>query len=1178
MPIFTAVAAAVSAFAATTVGGYVVQAVVGYAVSYAVSTLFAAEEVPAEKAKEDGGYAYVSGSIDVAKQLGSKQQLGPATTNKLSVAYGNSLIKPIIIDAKISSDQQTMWYVCAICEAPEPGNSISFLHPGPPTRNNQYRPLVYWGDKRMEFRENDYTTVARLVDDYNGGQEDNKYDGKMQVWLYNNGSTSGQFGAPSAASILDSTAIDPDSIRWTNNTDYAMYKCAFAIVKVKYDQEIGLTGLQELSFYVSNTIKTPGNVLYDYLTNTRYGCGLPTKFVDSASLAKLNTYSAKTINYTKTNQAGVVTNVSGPRFEIHGAVDTTKTCWDNLQLIAKCCDSWIRWNETTAKWGVVINQSISQAGLGYGNLPIILCDTHYEDYGSGNLSQFKVMHAVGSLDIQPIDLNSTFNKAEVQYVNKDIRWTTSMEYLSINPTLLSANEPENELKISLPFATNPGQALFIAKRKLAQSREDLVITVKIEHSGIQIEAGDIVRIYHKQYGWTNADGFVWGKLFRVNEVREEKSDDGSLGVQISCFEYNDDIYEQFDLNAFQPEENTALRNPNIIDPPTLISITESNEAVIVPYFNLNCIVSSSGITNAIEVWYYEGISGLSAATLETVQFKLLMTQQPKLTPVYDKGETIAIMISTLPANQEGLTYYMKARAVGTLKKSLYSSEILNFRWQPIGIADNTSGTVPGALSLFWNHDFITASGTGTHSYINLYSVALPTLNAEAPAVEEITYDVNLTNWTGTTAFTRQSGTGTETTRLAVLYKVDSWTKIPNWDTQQGMYWTTSTVSKNGAVAFRAGKFGSTDVAFGTWYLEKSVNNGATWEVLTGAGLKQWGPIAMSADGQKIFAITYNPIPSTDKHYRRSLDGGVTWTQHAVADSYALGSIACSDDGTKVFITGSDNYGGVFTSSDSGLTWTRRTPFGTPWGKIRCNSTGTILYATSDAQDRLQKSIDGGLNWTNLVNAPNNFYDQYAISSDAKHLIAVQSLGESGSQLYTSSDFGVTWTYRAAAGTRLWSSAVWVSDDGLTMYACADYLYQSKNGGISWTVRPSSTNHSWQFLMCDNTTKTIMIGAAGGNMYRNTALPNTYAGLEDWQILYEVNPTVASWTYVATATSGELAVGNASVVTELTIPKKDTPSFSVAMVSKTGANTLDTQNTVTMAASPVKTASIKRRAV
>jgi hypothetical protein len=48
----------------------------------------------------------------------------------------------------------------------------------------------------------------------------------------------------------------------------------FALVSVTYNKERNVTSLGDIQFRLSNTLTKPGDVLNDYMRNTRYGAGL----------------------------------------------------------------------------------------------------------------------------------------------------------------------------------------------------------------------------------------------------------------------------------------------------------------------------------------------------------------------------------------------------------------------------------------------------------------------------------------------------------------------------------------------------------------------------------------------------------------------------------------------------------------------------------------------------------------------------------------------------------------------------------------------------------------------------------------------------------------------------------------------------------------------------------------
>lgn len=502
-----------------------------------------------------------------AQEAGSRVQLPPATNNKLPVVYGSAFIGPVITDAKISTDQKTMWYVCAFNEVTDStvGSSISFDE-------------IYYDNKLVTFDGTDPAKVISLTTNTSGGGEvDTKVAGNLYIYKFTNGSFSGvNTGGQSAIQIMSDSGI-PANQRWNqgiytaNGQSATMSNTAFLIVKVKYNQDAGTTQLGTLTAKVTNTVIKPGDVLKDYMLNERYGCGIPLSQIDTVSLAALNTYSDLPIYYTPAGGGPLTSQV---RYRINGPIDTGQDCLTNLQYICDACDSWLQYSELTGKWKVVINQSYTEAGQTINDLYSV---------SSSNI--------VGGIDVNPVDLNATYNELEVQYPNKYIK--DQVDYVNISlfdefPSLLSENEPINKLTIQSQIINNFVQAKFIGIRRILQSREDLIINFATDYSGIQTEAGDIIKVTLAEYGWTN-------KLFRVNNVIEEKYADGSLGARISAFEYNNSLYDDdLDITDFIPEDNTGLTDPNIIGTPNAPTV-ELDLANTIAQMNVTGTVPAQGL-------------------------------------------------------------------------------------------------------------------------------------------------------------------------------------------------------------------------------------------------------------------------------------------------------------------------------------------------------------------------------------------------------------------------------------------------------------------------------------------------------------------------------------------------------------------------------------------------------
>jgi hypothetical protein len=53
-----------------------------------------------------------------------------------------------------------------------------------------------------------------------------------------------------------------------------MSDLVFALIKTTYNPEKNINSLGNWEFKLSNTMSQPGDVLFDYMTNTRYGAGI----------------------------------------------------------------------------------------------------------------------------------------------------------------------------------------------------------------------------------------------------------------------------------------------------------------------------------------------------------------------------------------------------------------------------------------------------------------------------------------------------------------------------------------------------------------------------------------------------------------------------------------------------------------------------------------------------------------------------------------------------------------------------------------------------------------------------------------------------------------------------------------------------------------------------------------
>jgi hypothetical protein len=291
-----------------------------------------------------------------------------------------------------------------------------------------------------------------------------------------------------------------------------------------------------------------------------------------------------------------------------------------------------------------------------------------------------------------------------------------------------------------------------------------------------------------------------------------------------------------------------------------------------------------------------------------------------------------------------------------------------------------------------------------------------------------------TNWTSVAS----SANGTKVVAVA------SFGPIYN-STDSGASWTaTSAPSTNYWHAVASSTDGTKVVAVERNYninnqsiggqIYTSPDSGATWTQTT-APTRDWLSVAASADGTKLLGASWNEIYT-------SADSGATWITRPTAPRDFWSSVASSADGTKVVAV--SNSGPIYTSTDSGASWTVTSAPTTNWTSVASSADGTKLVAVvGGSYDNTGKyiggpiytSLDSGATWTQ-TSAPSNFWSSVASSADGSKLVAV--VNQSPYLIYVSTNSGATWTQAGAPGES-WA-AVASSADGSNLVAVASYSY------------------------------------------------------------------------------------------------------------------------------------------
>jgi hypothetical protein len=154
----------------------------------------------------------------------------------------------------------------------------------------------------------------------------------------------------------------------------------------------------------------------------------------------------------------------------------------------------------------------------------------------------------------------------------------------------------------------------------------------------------------------------------------------------------------------------------------------------------------------------------------------------------------------------------------------------------------------------------------------------------------------------------------------------------------------------------------------------------------------------TADGNKTATCTVQVLPplslSSQKPYGANIFNAIT----------------SNSDGTKLAAVVWGGY--IYTSTDSGVTWTEDTSSGYQnWNSITSSADGTKLAAVA-YNGYIYTSTDSGVTWTEYTSSDYRNWYSITSSADGTKLAAVVL----GGYIYTSTDSGLTWTERTSSSS------------------------------------------------------------------------------------------------------------------------------------------------------------------
>ena len=305
-----------------------------------------------------------------------------------------------------------------------------------------------------------------------------------------------------------------------------------------------------------------------------------------------------------------------------------------------------------------------------------------------------------------------------------------------------------------------------------------------------------------------------------------------------------------------------------------------------------------------------------------------------------------------------------------------------------------------------------------------------------------------------------------------------------------------------------GNAGSVAISYSTTTASNIIANGGDASTKTNGG-----------DGGNIVFTDFN-LDVSNKNI--SLLGGM-----GTAARGASGGLTLTYSGTinKSQLTASDlSYLNVNSATTTDLYgWTVSTSSPTAnWNSITSSADGMKLAAVASSS-QIYTSSDAGVTWNVSALSTSTAWRSVASSADGTKLFAVAS----SSSIYVSTTSGTTWVARDSS--RKWYS-ITTSADGTKVAAVANggQIYTSTNSGVNWVARDS--NRAWTSVTSSADGVKLAATVSIGQIYTSTDSGITWTARDSARAWSAVTSSADGVNLAATVNSGQIYTSTDSGLT------------------------------------------------
>ena len=316
----------------------------------------------------------------------------------------------------------------------------------------------------------------------------NKYESTYEIQYFDGRDTQ------TVSSVLQGSI---GSSTWTN--DHTLKGTAYLGIKLTFDADKynggvplitaelngkKLTSTADYTSVTSGADQNPVDVLYDYLTNTRFGKGLNGT---AGALGKIDRSAFTSVR-----------SDIGSTYKINGGLDTDIALYENIQEILDASNSMLIY--TNGKYTLKARKQNETA-----------------------VYTFTQDDILDSMQVQMPDKKTKKNKITVTFPDEssDYNYNENIKIVESSSFLTADNNSVLEGRIEFNLVTNATLATNLATYKMNASRKTMVVQFEAPHVKLPVECGDIVAI-------TNADFGFSAKLFRVLQM--EITPDNTLNI------------------------------------------------------------------------------------------------------------------------------------------------------------------------------------------------------------------------------------------------------------------------------------------------------------------------------------------------------------------------------------------------------------------------------------------------------------------------------------------------------------------------------------------------------------------------------------------------------------------------------------------------------------------------